>query len=55
MKHAFLIIAHSEPYILNILLKSLQHHDVKIYVHCDKKSKFSDEIERVTNKWEGFS
>lgn len=54
MKHAFLIIAHNEPYILNILLKQIQHPDVSIYVHCDRKSNCSSEIEAITKLWGGY-
>ena len=37
MKHAFLILAHNEPYILEVLLGQLSKGDDDIYVHVDKK------------------
>lgn len=36
-KHAYLIIAHNQPELLKILLKSLDYSDNDIYVHLDKK------------------
>lgn len=41
MKHAFLIIAHTEPVLLKILISLLDHKDCDIYVHIDKKSDIS--------------
>ena len=37
MKHAFLILAHNEPYILEVLLGQLSKGADDIYVHVDKK------------------
>lgn len=39
MKHAFLVIAHNEPIILECLLRQLNHPDNTIFVHIDKKVK----------------
>lgn len=38
MKHAFLIIAHSEPELFRILISMLDHQDCDLYVHIDRKS-----------------
>ena len=54
MKHAFLVIAHSEVYILNILLNQLQHPDITIFVHCDYKSELAYEIEKLTETYGGI-
>lgn len=40
MKHAYLIIAHNEPEILQLLLSSLDDVRNDIYVHIDKKASF---------------
>lgn len=40
MKHAYLIIAHNEPEILQILLSSLDDGRNDIYVHIDRKASF---------------
>lgn len=55
MRHAFLIITHSEPSILDILLKKISRHDADTYIHCDKKASASirKEIKRITTKWGG--
>ena len=37
MKHAYLIMAHNEIEILELLLKKLDHPDNSIYLHCDTK------------------
>lgn len=37
MRHAFLIMVHNEPYILNILLDKLRQMPGDIFVHVDKK------------------
>lgn len=50
MKHAFLIIAHHEPYILSILLELLRHEDVHCFVHIDKKSTDTSALLKVCNK-----
>ena len=50
MKHAFLIIAHHEPYILSILLELLQHEDVYCFVHIDKKCTDISALLKVCNK-----
>lgn len=36
-KHAYLIIAHNQPELLKILLKTLDYSENDIYVHLDKK------------------
>ena len=38
MKHAFCIIAHHEPALFKRLCASIDHQDVDIFVHIDKKS-----------------
>ena len=40
MKHAYLIIAHNEPEILQLLLSSLDDVRNDIYVHIDRKASF---------------
>lgn len=42
MKHAYLIMAHNEPYILEKLLKLIDDERNDIYVHIDKKWKDFD-------------
>lgn len=44
MKHAYLIIAHNEPEILQLLLSSLDDERNDIYVHIDRKASFSASI-----------
>ena len=39
MKHAYLIIAHDEPYILEKVLKLIDDERNDIYLHIDKKWK----------------
>lgn len=39
MKHAYLIIAHSDPQILTVLLNCIDDKRNDIYLHIDKKSK----------------
>ena len=39
MKHAWLVIAHNEFEILQMLLDALDHPEADIYVHIDKKVK----------------
>ena len=39
MRHAYLIIAHNEPEILQMLISALDDARNDIYVHIDKKSK----------------
>ena len=36
-RHAFLIIAHKEPELLALLLRSLDHPRVSLFVHVDKR------------------
>ncbi len=45
MKHAFLIMAHTNYNLLSRLLKKLDHPDNTIYLHIDAKSSFSKEDE----------
>ena len=52
MKHAFLIIAHSNWWQLKKLIECLDSGTHDIYVHIDKKSKDFDEFEVY---WGGFS
>ena len=42
MKHAYLIMAHNEPYILEKLLKLIDDERNDIYLHIDKKWKEFD-------------
>jgi len=37
MKHAYLIMAHNEVKILELLLRKLDHPDNTLYLHCDTK------------------
>lgn len=55
MKHAFLIIAHNEPKILDVLLKQLKHPNNTIFVHIDKKVKGKDftQLSNIVNKTGG--
>ena len=39
MKHAWLVIAHNEFEILQMLIDALDHPESDIYVHIDKKVK----------------
>ncbi len=43
MKHAFLIIAHSNFPFLSRILKTLDHEDNTIFIHIDKKSYLSED------------
>lgn len=45
MKHAFLIMAHNEPYVLKGLINQINKIDGDIYIHIDKKTSFSFYIE----------
>lgn len=56
MKHAFLIMAHNEPYILNKLLKKLSHPNNDCYVHIDKKVNgfYRTELETIIKKAGGI-
>ena len=42
MKHAYLIMAHNEPYILEKLLRLIDDERNDIYLHIDKKWKNFD-------------
>lgn len=42
MKHAFLIMAHGNWLLLSRLIKKLDHSNIGIYIHIDKKTKFED-------------
>lgn len=55
MKHAYLIMAHHEPYILDILLSKLSHPDNTFFIHIDKKIKehSRNQLEIIINKWGG--
>ena len=48
MKHAFLIIAHNEPYILQVLLDKLRGIPGDIFVHIDKKVR-GEAFDRLRN------
>lgn len=48
MLHAFLIIAHNEPYILGALLDKLKNVPGNIFVHIDKKVK-RERFEKLKN------
>lgn len=52
MKHAYLIMAHNEPYILERLLKLIDYKDNDIFIHIDKKSKIlnDDDIKKCVKK-----
>ena len=41
MKHAYLIIAHNEPEVLQLLISALDDKRNDIYVHIDKKAHFA--------------
>ena len=47
MKHAFLIMAHTNYGLVSRLLKKLDHPDNTIYIHIDAKSSFSKEDEAL--------
>lgn len=47
MKHAYLIIAHNEPEILQLLLSSLDDVRNDIYIHIDKKASFDGTMLRT--------
>lgn len=70
MKHAYLIMAHNEPEILQRLILILDHPENDIYVHIDKKSdlksfKLSPNLcvhshlfilrHRIDVRWSGYS
>lgn len=52
MKHAYLIMAHNEPYVLEKLLKLLDDMRNDIYLHIDKKWKDFDQkyFQKLVNK-----
>lgn len=41
-KHAFLIMAHTQPLLLKRLLRRLDHERIDIFLHLDKKSIFDE-------------
>ena len=49
MKHAYLIMAHNEPYILEKLLKLIDYSNNDIFIHIDKKAKDLDK--ETIKKW----
>lgn len=55
MRHAFLIMAHNEPEILDILMDKLSHIDGQVFVHIDKKVKgqMYDALSYVVSKHHG--
>lgn len=55
MKHAYLILVHNEPYILNVLLSKLYFPDNKFFVHIDRKISdlIRNELRLIVNKWGG--
>ena len=55
MKHAFLIMAHNEPEILNLLLSKLYHEDNVCFVHIDKKVSYGIKLKmcKIVEKYEG--
>lgn len=55
MKHAFLVIAHNEPIILEYLLRQLSHPDNTVFIHIDKKVKGALESRMISiiNSWGG--
>lgn len=48
MKEAILIQCHKNPDQVNMLLQALQHPDVDIYVHVDKKVDICSEIVKTS-------
>ena len=66
-KQAILIQCHKNPVQVNMLLNALQHPDVDIYVHVDKKSNIGSQLKtspqirilpdkfRVDVQWATFS
>lgn len=56
MRHAFLIMAHNEPEILDILMDKLSHIDGQVFVHIDKKVKgqMFDSLSRVVSLHHGI-
>ena len=48
MRHAYLIIAHNEPEILEILFSLLDDERNDIYVHIDRKASFGTNILKTT-------
>lgn len=67
-KHAYLILAHNQPEILEILLKELDIKENDIYIHLDVKSDISKDhlktivknaslffTERLSIQWGGYS
>lgn len=55
MKHAFLIMAHSDFSLLSRLLKKLDHINNDIYIHIDAKSAFSPQDLEMLNSSCQFS
>lgn len=49
MKEAILIQCHKNPDQVNMLLKALQHPDIDIYVHVDKKSDMQEKLIHDSN------
>lgn len=56
MRHAFLIMAHNEPEILNVLMDKLSHIDGQMFVHIDKKVKgqMFDSLSRMVSLHHGI-
>ena len=48
MKHAYLIIAHNEPEMLQLLLSSIDDERNDIYVHIDQKASFDGSVLHTT-------
>lgn len=54
-KHAYLILAHSEPEILGILVSLLDDERNDIFIHIDKKSNIMDFLRVKTDRSNLFS
>lgn len=53
MKHAYLILAHNEPRILDLLLRLLENVHNDIYVHIDRKA--NDLFDYAVHKYKNRS
>ena len=47
MRHAYLVMAHNDFYVLERLVKMLDHENNDIYIHIDKKSEY--DVKNVSN------
>lgn len=51
MRHAFLVIAHTEYDVLQTLIELLDNPCCDIYIHIDKKSKLPNILTEKTNRY----